>query len=92
MDGQFYVDEQENVLCLWRAEIEEEVMYYGMDIFSREGELWRRECEEHTEYVHRFETLRALLSAEGFIDITLTIDAPQGELGRQFITAKRGLN
>lgn len=92
MDGQLYVDEQEDVLCLWRSELEDEAIYYGMDIFSREGELWRRDSEEHVEYIHRFKALQKLLSDEGFTDIELTAKAPQGELGRQFITAKRGLN
>lgn len=93
MDGQIYVDEQEDVLCLWRADLdrEENCVYYGMDIFSREGSLWRREEEEHTEYVHSFEALSALLVGEGFTDIKLCADAPQTGLGRQFITAKRGI-
>ena len=93
MDGQIYVDEQEDVLCLWRADMDEggQSISYGMDIFSREGELWRREGEAHTEYVHTFEHLHALMEREGFTDITLRRDGPQGAAGREFITAKRGI-
>lgn len=92
MDGQVYIDEQEDVLCLWRAEMsgDKREVHYGMDIFSREGELWRREGEEHTEYVYSFDTLKAGLEKEGFVDIRLSTDAPQGNIGRQFIIAKRG--
>ena len=92
MDGQIYVDEQEDVLCLWRADLDEEenCIYYGMDIFSRVGELWRRDGEEHTEYIHSFEMLSSLLEKEGFENIRLCCDGPQGQFGRQFIIAKRG--
>lgn len=92
MDGQLYVDEQEDVLCLWRAEVDAcaQCVNYGMDIFSREGELWRREGEEHTEYIYPVDRLRTLLEKEGFTDVRLCSDGPQGDLGRQFIIAKRG--
>ena len=92
MDGQVYVDEQEDVLCLWRADMDEEegLVVYGMDIFSAEGELWRRQSEEHIEYVHEFDTLKAFLEKEGFEKITLCADGPQHALGRQFIRAVRG--
>lgn len=92
MDGQIYVDEQEDVLCLWRADLDEEnaLVCYGMDIFSAEGRLWRRESEEHTEYIYEFQALKAALEKEGFKDIQLCEHAPQTELGRQFIRAKRG--
>lgn len=92
MDAQVYVDEQEDVLCLWRADMDEEegLVVYGMDIFSAEGELWRRESEEHIEYVHEFENLKALLEREGFEAVTLCADGPQSALGRQFIKATRG--
>lgn len=92
MDGQIYVDEQEDVLCLWRADLDREnaAVTYGMDIFSRVGALWRRDCEEHVEYVHSFGALRRMLEAEGFTDVTLRCDGPQGGAGRQFVIAKRG--
>lgn len=94
MDGQVYVDEQEDVLCLWRADLDEEeqLIRYGMDIFSAEGELWRRDSEDHIEFIHRFEALQAKLERQGFRDIRLCEDGPQVQLGRQFILAKRGEN
>jgi len=92
MDGQIYVDEQDDVLCLWRADLVEDegLIVYGMDIFSNQGGLWRREREEHEEFIHEFEFLKAALEKEGFRDIILCKDAPQVKLGRQFITAIRG--
>ena len=59
-----------------------------MDIFSREGRLWQRESEEHTEYAHAPEELMALLRAAGFCDVNLWTDGPMAEQGRLFISAE----
>lgn len=91
LDGDIFVDEQEDVLCLWRADFEEELpaIIYGMDIFSRRGRLWQRESEEHVEYAHEPAALQALLEQTGFHDVCLRPDCPQGDMGRLFITAIR---
>lgn len=91
LDGDVFVDEQEDVLCLWRADFEEELpaIIYGMDIFSRQGRLWQRESEEHVEYAHEPAALRTLLEQAGFHDVCLRPDCPQGDMGRLFITAIR---
>ena len=91
LDGDVFVDEQEDVLCLWRADFEEALpaIIYGMDIFSRQGRLWQRESEEHVEYAHEPAALQALLEQTGFHDVCLRPDCPQGDMGRLFITAIR---
>ena len=91
LDGDVFVDEQEDVLCLWRADFEEALpaIIYGMDIFSRHGALWQRESEEHVEYAHEPAALQALLEQAGFHDVCLRADCPQGDMGRLFITAIR---
>ena len=91
LDGDVFVDEQEDVLCLWRADFEEALpaIIYGMDIFSRRKSLWEREREEHIEYAHAPETLKALLEDAGFTDVQFRRDAPQGDAGRLFIVTKR---
>ncbi|MDO4990311.1 MAG: class I SAM-dependent methyltransferase [Eubacteriales bacterium] len=91
LDGEVFVDETEDLLCLWRADFDEEAcaLVYGMDLFTRRGALWAREDEEHVEYAHEPETLRALLKQAGFSDVSLRRDGPQGDLGRLWITAKR---
>jgi len=89
LDGGTFVDEDEDMLCLWRAEFDEEeqALFYGMDIFRRKGKLWERECEEHVEYVHEPEELRALLESCGFADVRLLTDGPKHEDGRLYIVA-----
>lgn len=91
IDGSVFVDETEDVLCLWRADFDEaeNAMLYGMDIFSRSGKLWKRDGEEHIEYAHSPEMLRRLLTENGFENIEFVTDCPQKDGGRMFITAKR---
>ena len=91
LDGDVFVDEQEDVLCLWRADFEEALpaIIYGMDIFYRQGRLWQRESEEQVEYAHEPAALQALLEQAGFHDVCLRPDCPQGDMGRLFITAIR---
>lgn len=81
LDGQTFVDESEDVLCLWRAEFDEDeqALFYDMDIFRRRGALWDRESEEHVEYAHEPERLCAVLRDGGFTDVRVT----QGVLPEQ---------
>ena len=89
LDGELFLDETEDVLCLWRAELTDGVMRFGMDLFEREGDLWSRESEEHVEYVHTPEQLIALLKAQGFGEIRTTTEGPQGDQGRLFFITVR---
>lgn len=72
LDGDTFVDEDEDLLCLWRADFDTELdaLVYGMDIFTREGRLWRRRREEHIEYAHDPARLADLFAAHGFTDFT----------------------
>ncbi len=91
MDGEVFLDETDDVFCIWRAEFdgEEAVMRFGMDLFRREGDLWSREQEEHIEYAHAPEMLTQLLERSGFGAVAVRTDGPQGDAGRIFITAER---
>ena len=89
LDGQIFVDESEQALCLWRAEFSQtdNCLTYGMDIFQRAGSLWRREQEEHVEYAHSETFLRCALEEAGFYDIQVIRDGPQCQFGRIFFVA-----
>lgn len=91
LDGEVFVDETEDVLCLWRADFDEEsnAVIYGMDIFSRQDALWSRSSEEHIEYSHSPKTISNLLESSGFAGIQLRQDCPQGGNGRLFLCAVR---
>lgn len=89
LDGGTFVDEDDDMLCLWRAEFDEDeqALIYGLDIFRREGRLWQRDSEEHVEYAHQPKALIQLLEQAGFADVRLLTDGPQHEMGRLFIRA-----
>ena len=95
LDGQILLDEDDEVFCLWRAEFDEEtrICAYGMDIFQRQGKLWRRSREEHLEYAYRVEELTQWLAEAGFSRIKSYADrkleAPAPDEQRIFIAAKK---
>ena len=91
LDGQIFVDEKKDLLCLWRADFDrdEQAVHYGMDLFSREKTLWRRNREEHVEYAHRPERLEQLLRENGFRDIEWRSDAIAESEGRLFLRCIR---
>lgn len=71
LDGGLFIDEAEDVYCVMRTEYDaqEDACVYGLDLFCRSGKNWRRESEEHVEYVHTMQALRAALHAAGFGDV-----------------------
>jgi len=73
MDGQVFLDEDDDVYCVWRASFsqEERICAYGMDIFQRIGPVWHRSEEEHLEYAYEPEELRSYLEEAGFTGITI---------------------
>ncbi len=91
LDGQIFVDEKDDVLCLWRADYDENLsaLVYGMDLFTRRGRLWERSGEEHIEYVHEPEKLGKMMNSAGFRNIRFSKDGPQGNTGRLYIIAER---
>ena len=91
LDGDIFVDEKDDLLCLWRADFDEELpaVIYGMDIFSKRGRLWDRHSEEHIEYAHEPAELLKMLSDAGFVNIVFRSDCPQGDMGRIFIVCER---
>ena len=85
------MDEKDDLLCLWRADFdnEKDLLRYGINIFSRKGRLWERQEEEHTEYVYRpAETERMLRDAD-FTLLKIDTEGPQGNIGREFYICRR---
>ena len=96
MDGQVFLDEDDDVYCVWRGEFDEEtnICSYGMDLFQRHGDVWHRSFEEHREYAYSREQLVTYLKAAGFTHIRVYADrlfAPPRE-GEQriYIKARKG--
>jgi Methylase involved in ubiquinone/menaquinone biosynthesis len=95
LDGQVFIDEKEGVYCVWRAEYDEDesACFYGMDIFTEQSGLWRREFEEHIEYAYSAKTLENALISAGFEDVNvfgeLKLEDPSENENRIFITARK---
>ena len=96
MDGQVFLDEDEDVYCVWRGEFDDEtnICSYGMDLFQRQGKHWLRSFEEHREYAYSQEQLTAYLQEAGFSHIEVYADrrfeAPQTGEQRIYYKARKG--
>ena len=96
MDGQVFLDEDDDVYCVWRGEFDEQtnICSYGMDLFQRQGSLWRRSFEEHREYAYSAEQLTGFLKAAGFTGIRVYADRrmepPQPGEQRIYLKARKG--
>jgi len=96
MDGQVFLDEDDDVYCVWRGEFDKEtnICSYGMDLFQRRGDLWQRSFEEHREYAYSREQLTGYLKAAGFTHIEVYADrlfeAPRPGEQRIYFKARKG--
>lgn len=96
MDGQTYLDETDDVYCVWRADYDKRsrICSYGFDLFQREGEVWHRSFEEHQEYAYSREQLTRYLKAAGFTHIEVYADrlfeAPRPGEQRIYFKARKG--
>jgi len=96
MDGQVFLDEDDDVYCVWRGEFDEEINIcsYGMDLFQRHGDLWHRSFEEHREYAYSADQLIAYLRQAGFTAIEVfgdrTFAAPRPGEQRIYLKARKG--
>ena len=94
--GQVFMDERENTFCTWWADYTERsrICSYGMDIFRREGELWRRSYEEHYEFAYTPEELTEFLQEAGFSAVFLYADRvfrkPDPDEKRIYFAARKG--
>ena len=96
MDGQMFLDEDDDVYCVWRGEFDEEtnICSYGMDLFQRQGKHWLRSFEEHCEYAYTQEQLTQYLHDAGFSHIEVYADrrfeAPCPGEQRIYFKARKG--
>ena len=96
MDGQVFLDEDDDVYCVWRGEFDEQtnICTYWMDLFQRQGKVWNRSYEEHREYAYSEEQLRSYLKEAGFTHIEVYADrkfeAPKAGEQRIYFKARKG--
>ena len=97
LDGQVFLDEREDVYCVWRTEYNRRsrICTYYMDLFSQEkGELWRRDFEYHRQRAYTVEELEGYLREAGFTRIRTFGDCrmrpPRENEERIYFCANRG--
>ncbi len=96
MDGQVFLDEDEDVYCVWRGEFDPKtnICSYGMDLFQRQGNYWNRSFEEHREYAYSREQLTGYLRSAGFTGIRVYGDCRMEPPGpgeqRIYFSARKG--
>ena len=96
MDGQVFLDEDDDVYCVWRGEFDEKtnICSYGMDLFQRQGKAWQRSFEEHREYAYSREQLTSYLKSAGFTHIEVFADRlfedPRPGEQRIYFKARKG--
>lgn len=93
-DGQTYLDEDEDLFCVWRGDYspKRRVCGYGLDLFvRREDGSWDRAGEYHEEYAYTPEELDGFLREAGFRSIRLygdkTMRPPKEGAQRIFFAA-----
>ncbi len=96
MDGQVFLDEDDDVYCVWRGEfdVQTNICSYGMDLFQRRGDVWHRSFEEHQEYAYSEAQLRGYLKAAGFTNVEVYADRcferPREGEQRIYFKARKG--
>lgn len=96
MDGQVFLDEDDDVYCVWRGEFDEQtnICAYGMDLFQRDGDTWLRSFEEHREYAYSQVQLTDYLKVAGFTHIEVYADRefcpPREGEQRIYFKARKG--
>ena len=96
MDGQVFLDEDDDVYCVWRGEFDEEtnICSYGMDLFRRQGNVWHRSFEEHREFAYSAQQLVQYLRDAGFTAIAVYGDrkftGPETGEQRIYLKARKG--
>ncbi len=97
LDGQVFLDEKEDIYCVWRAAFEKrsQICSYWMDIFTRQEDgVWTRAGEEHRQRAYEVDELRAWLLEAGFNRIRTYGDcrmsAPRPGDQRIYFSAIRG--
>ena len=94
MDGQVYLDEDEDVYCVWRTEFRHDILDYCVDLFTRQPKgAWERETEFHRQRYYSVENLTQWLREAGFSNIRTYGDCrmrcPNESDGRIYFSAIR---
>lgn len=94
LDGQVFLDENEDSYCVWRTEYSRGVCHYYVDLFRRRADgTWRRSFEHHRQRGYTVAQLTDWLREAGFTDVRTwgdgTLRRPRDGEQRIYFTAIR---
>ena len=94
MDEQVYLDEREDMYCVWRTGFRRGLLDYCVDLFTlRPDGAWERATEFHRQRYYSAQELTAWLEAAGFTAVRTYGDcklrAPREDEGRIYFSAIR---
>ena len=71
MDGQVYFDESDDTACIWKNTFDEAHNSLTLDVtlFVKNGDMFERFHETHTQYAHEIQTVQKCLVDAGFSQI-----------------------
>jgi len=90
-----FLDQTEDVYCVWQVDFDPDtgLCSYNVDIFTRRGDLWALDSEEHTQRAYSNETLLKALTEAGFEDVrffgAFTGKEPEAGEQRIFVAARK---
>lgn len=94
LNEEAFTRECDRAFCVYQADFSEktQVLTYTLDLFEREGRLYRRSTEYHRERAYEAQTLTDMLLEAGFSSVEQFGDCreapPEPEEGRIFFLAK----
>ncbi len=96
LDGQVFLDEREDLYCVWRTEYRRraKILDYYVDIFRLlDDDTWERSFEEHHQRAYTVSELTGWLKAAGFTAIRthgdMKMRAPGEDEGRIYFSCIR---
>lgn len=97
LDGQVFLDETEDVYCVWRTEFEKrsKICSYWVDLFTKKADgSWSRSGEEHRQKAYSVDELKGWLMEAGFDRVRTFGDcrmsSPKENEQRIYFSAVRG--
>jgi len=92
-DNIFYED-SEDLTYIWQNQMEKDRVQMDITLFKKNGDLFERSDEQHTQYIHSIKQLKSKLVQTGLGDIVVydcfTFDAPKIDSQRIQFCAKKG--
>lgn len=88
-ENDLFIDEEENYTAIWRHEKKKKNIHnIDIDLFIKQGELYRKYVEHYTKYIYEMEEIIEVLNNNSYILYDVAKNSKYGE-ARIFVIAKK---